>query len=70
VPRKSDKGGTYSVYLTNAVAHLMEQAASKEHRSFSNMLDLALREWLGQHGYDLAEAEKTTAQPEGNEGDD
>ncbi len=48
----------------------MEQAASKEHRSFSNMLDLALREWLGEHGYDVVEAEKTTAQPEGNEGDE
>ncbi len=69
MPRKSDKGGTYSVYLTNAVAHLMDQAAAKEHRSFSNMLDLALRDWLGSHGYDVAKAEKDSGQrDEGDRG--
>jgi len=55
VPRKSSKGGTFSIYLSSEVAALVDRVSTQEYRSFSNTVSLLLAEALRARGVDVPE---------------
>jgi hypothetical protein len=45
------KTGALGVRIEAAIKHALEKAAAEERRSVSSMVEIALSDWLTEHGY-------------------